>query len=141
VADKTDITTNKTDTTELKTDSADTNSINSTDNSVNGTSNVSDSQESASESSEPTDIYTPELREAYNFSYNNSVTKADTIEKAKVFDGLTRIQMANMLSNYAINVLKKVPDSSRNIKFRDVSSKLDKKYDGAVTKAYQLGIM
>ena len=34
-----------------------------------------------------------------------------------------------------------MPDTSRTMKFRDVSSRLDKKYDNAVTKAYQLGIM
>jgi hypothetical protein len=54
---------------------------------------------------------------------------------------LTRIAMAKMLSQYAINVLWKVPDLSRSAKFKDVSSKRDAAYDNWVTLAYQLWIM
>jgi hypothetical protein len=55
---------------------------------------------------------------------------------------LTRIQMAKMLSNYAINVLWQVPDVSKwTVKFSDVTDKTNKQYDYAVTKAYQLWIM
>ena len=54
---------------------------------------------------------------------------------------LTRIAMAKMLSQYAINVLWKNPDKSRNIKFNDVSDKMDKDYNYWVTLAYQLWIM
>jgi hypothetical protein len=55
---------------------------------------------------------------------------------------LTRIQMAKMLSNFAINVLWKEPDYSKwTVKFRDVSTKMDRQYDGAVTKSYVLWIM
>jgi hypothetical protein len=49
--------------------------------------------------------------------------------------------MAKMLSYYAINVLWQKPDTSKKIKFKDVSNKLDKKYDNWVTLAYQLWIM
>ena len=55
---------------------------------------------------------------------------------------LTRIQMAKMLSNFAINVLWEEPDVSKwTIKFDDVTNKMDDQYDNAVTKAYQLWIM
>ena len=54
---------------------------------------------------------------------------------------LTRIQMAKMLSQYAINVLWEKPDTTKNIKFRDVTEKKDVEYDNWVTLAYQLGIM
>jgi hypothetical protein len=64
-----------------------------------------------------------------------------TIDKAKMNTEMTRIEMAKMLSNYAINVLWKKPDTTKKVLFDDVSSKLDKQYDDAVTKAYQLGIM
>jgi hypothetical protein len=46
--------------------------------------------------------------------------------------------MAKMLSYYAINVLGKIPNTSRNIKFNDVSSELNAQYNNAVTLAYQL---
>jgi hypothetical protein len=49
--------------------------------------------------------------------------------------------MAKMLSNYAINVLEKTPDTGRNISFTDVSPELDAQYNNGVTLAYQLGIM
>ena len=50
--------------------------------------------------------------------------------------------MAKMLSNFAINVLWQEPDTSKWIvKFEDVTNKMDKQYDNAVTKSYQLWIM
>ena len=49
--------------------------------------------------------------------------------------------MAKMLSYYAINILWKKPDTSKKIKFKDVTEKLDKEYNNWVTLSYQLGIM
>jgi hypothetical protein len=49
--------------------------------------------------------------------------------------------MAKMLSQYAINVLKKTPDTNKECKFGDVSAELDEQYDNGVTLACQLGIM
>ena len=49
--------------------------------------------------------------------------------------------MAKMLSQYAINVLWKTPDTSKTVKFKDVTSKKDADYDNWVTLAYQLWIM
>jgi hypothetical protein len=46
--------------------------------------------------------------------------------------------MAKMLSQYAINVLGKIPDTSKSIEFDDVSSKLNAQYDNGVVLAYQL---
>ena len=54
---------------------------------------------------------------------------------------LTRIAMAKMLSQYAINVLWQTPDTSKTVKFKDVTSKKDADYDNGVTLAYQLWIM
>ena len=89
-----------------------------------------------------TQNYTQEFIDAYNFAYKNWITSKLSIEDAKMYSPLTRIQMAKMLSNYAINVLWKHPDISKwTIKFDDVSNKLNKKYDNAVNLAYQLGIM
>ena len=50
--------------------------------------------------------------------------------------------MAKMLSQYAINVLWKRPDTSKwVVKFNDVTDKMDKDYNNWVTLAYQLWIM
>ncbi len=86
--------------------------------------------------------FSQEFLDAYNFAYKNWITTKSSIYDAKMYSPLTRIQMAKMLSNYAINVLWKKPDVSKwVIKFDDVSSKLDKEYGNAVTLAYQLWIM
>ena len=86
--------------------------------------------------------YTEEFNEAYWFAKANGITTTSSIEKAKMNTNLTRIQMAKMLSNFAINVLWEEPDPEKWIvKFNDVTNKMDKQYDNAVTKAYQLGIM
>lgn len=85
--------------------------------------------------------YTREQNNAYNFSYANWITSVKDIKNAKVNWSLTRIAMAKMLSYYAINVLGKTPDTSKNVKFDDVSAKLNAQYNNAVVLAYQLGIM
>ena len=42
---------------------------------------------------------------------------------------------------YAINILGQKPDTSKNIKFNDVTDKQNSDYDNAVTLSYQLWIM
>jgi hypothetical protein len=85
--------------------------------------------------------YTNEQKEAYAFAKENGITTMNTIQKADMSWKLTRIQMAKMLSQYAINVLWQTPDTSKTIKFRDVTAKRDADYDNGVTLAYQLWIM
>jgi len=86
--------------------------------------------------------YTEEFYDAYNFAKSNWITTKETIQDAKMYTELTRIQMAKMMSQYAMNVLGQTPDISKwTIKFYDVPEKLNKEYDNAVTLAYQLGIM
>lgn len=85
--------------------------------------------------------YTQEQKNAFEFAYKNWITNANSIEKAKMNSPLTRIQMAKMLSYFAINVLWKKPDLNKNAYFVDVTDKLNNEYDNAVTLAYQLWIM
>jgi hypothetical protein len=85
--------------------------------------------------------YSREFTNAYVFAYKNGITTMNTIEKANMDGWLTRIAMAKMLSNYAINVLWKKPANVVVPKFRDVSDELNEQYGWAVTLAYQLGIM
>ena len=49
--------------------------------------------------------------------------------------------MAKMLSQYAINILNKTPDTSKTCTFTDVTKNMDISYDKWPTKACQLGIM
>ena len=97
---------------------------------------------SQSNSTVTTASYTEEFQEAYNFAKTNSITTKSSIQDAKMYTELTRIQMAKMMSQYAMNVLGQTPDISKwTVKFYDVPEKLNKEYDNAVTLAYQLGIM
>jgi hypothetical protein len=49
--------------------------------------------------------FTKEENDAYSFAKSNGITTTDSIDNAKMNTELTRIQMAKMLSNFAINVL------------------------------------
>jgi len=100
------------------------------------------SSASSSSSSSSSTTHTKEQNDAYNFAKSNWITTTSSIEDAKMNTELTRIQMAKMLSNFAINVLWEEPDTEKwVVKFDDVTNKMDKQYDNAVTKAYQLWIM
>ena len=83
-----------------------------------------------------------ENEQAYDFAHTYGITTKNSVENAKMNSPLTRIQMAKMLSQYAINVLWKEPDVSKWIvRFNDVSNDMDKNYDNGVTLSYQLWIM
>ena len=85
--------------------------------------------------------FTDEFQQAYEFAYNNWITTMPTIWKANMGWKLTRIAMAKMLSQYAINILWKNPDVTKVNKFNDVTDELDEEYNNWVTLAYQLWIM
>jgi hypothetical protein len=83
--------------------------------------------------------YSKEMNEAYSFAYKNGITTAKNIESADMNAPLKRIAMAKMLSNYAMQVLHKVPDSSKgSVTFDDVSVQQNNNYGNAVALAYQL---
>ena len=127
------------------------------DNSVSSWANAKDPENESSEQTPQNDSNTPmdsstssqndgktystEFQEAYEFAKWNWITTMPTIQKADMSWKLTRIQMAKMLSQYAINVLWQTPDTSKAAKFKDVTDKRDADYDNGVTLAYQLWIM
>lgn len=118
---------------------------------VNENSQQNDSQnENKSETTAPqnnqwniwSNSTSDEFQQAYNFAHSNGITTKNSVFEAKMNWNLTRIQMAKMLSQYAINVLGKEPDISKwTIKFNDVTNKMNRDYDNAVTLSYQLWIM
>lgn len=85
--------------------------------------------------------YTSEQENAYNYALNQKITTVDSIEKAKMNGELTRIAMAKMISNFAINVLWLQPDTSIDCSFSDVSDSLDSQYNYWATQACQLWLM
>jgi hypothetical protein len=52
-----------------------------------------------------------------------------SIDNADMYGSLTRIAMAKMLANYAINTLGLEPDTTKTCSFPDVSADLDAQYD------------
>jgi len=64
--------------------------------------------------------YTDEFKDAYLFAYMNWITTKETIEEAKMDITITRAEMAKMMSQYAMNVLDKVPDTNKVCTFSDI---------------------
>ena len=85
--------------------------------------------------------YSSEQKDAYNYAYSQKITTVSTIEKASMNGELTRIAMAKMISNFAINVLWLQPNTSIDCSFSDVPSSLDEQYNYGVTQACQLWLM
>ena len=85
--------------------------------------------------------FSDEMNEAYQYSYEYNITTMPDITLADMYWNLTRIAMAKMLSNYAINVLWISPTTNKYNTFKDIDNDLDYAYDYGVQKAYQLWIM
>ena len=97
------------------------------------------------DNSNPLDLlsnwYTVEFNNAYEFAYRVWITTIPSIQKANMNWNLTRIAMAKMLSQYAMNILWKKPANIVCPKFSDVAQELDDNYWWAVELSYQLWIM
>lgn len=85
--------------------------------------------------------YSDEYPSAYTRAFNNWITTQPTIDKANMNKSITRIELSKMISNYAINVLNKKPDTSKKCEFSDISDSLNTQYDNWVTNACQLWLM
>ena len=85
--------------------------------------------------------YSVEFNNAYEFAHRAWITTTNSIQKANMNDNLTRIAMAKMLSQYAMNVLWQKPTNIVVPKFNDVTDKQNSDYNDWVTLAYQLWIM
>jgi len=88
-----------------------------------------------------TQNYTQEFQDAYTFAHEKWITTMPTIQEAQMDWKLTRIAMAKMLSQYAMNVLWQKPANIVTPKFNDVTDKQNSDYDDWVILAYQLWIM
>ena len=85
--------------------------------------------------------YVDEYPESYTRSYKNWITTMDTMGKANMYGEITRIELSKMISNYAINILKKKPDTSKKCEFSDVSDRSNIQYDSWVVNSCQLWLM
>lgn len=106
---------------------------------------TADTESNSTDNLDPKEVlangFTREFNDAYEFAFANGITTMKTIQEAAMEDGLNRIAMAKMLSQYAINVLGKTPADVEVPNFVDVSADLDAEYANWVTLAYKLWIM
>ena len=85
--------------------------------------------------------YSPEYVNAYNYALKNWITTIDSIINANLNWEITRIEMAKMISTYAINIAWLKPDNNKDCNFSDVSRELDVQFKYWVTRACQLWLM
>ena len=85
--------------------------------------------------------YSSDEKAAYTWAFNKWITTKSTIDQANMKWDVTRIELAKMISNYAINTLKKEKDTSKKCVFVDVTGDLDLQYDKWVTNVCQLWLM
>ena len=83
--------------------------------------------------------YSSELQHAYNWAYKNKITTMSSIEKANMKWNITREEMAKMISNYAVNILWRTPDTSKSCLF--VDSNINPNLVEFVTESCQLWLM
>ena len=126
--------------TEQNTNNQESNSQNDSQNN-NWNSNDNFRYQAWDQSEKLANWFTREFNNSYIFAFRNWITTMDDISKADMNWPLTRIAMAKMLSNYAINVLWNKPANKVVPKFPDVDEKLNEDYGWAVDLAYQLWIM
>ncbi|MEI6426484.1 MAG: S-layer homology domain-containing protein, partial [Candidatus Absconditabacteria bacterium] len=84
-------------------------------------------------------VYPEEMVTAYLWSLYNGITTKPTIQDAKMEGSLLRRDLAKMLSQYTINVLKKNVKNTNNCVFLDVPK--DKELLSYVNTVCQLGLM
>lgn len=65
-------------------------------------------------------IFSPELHQAYSYAREIGITTVPSIEKANMTGTLIRVHLAKMISNFAINVLDKKPNTWMHCIFEDM---------------------
>jgi Leucine-rich repeat (LRR) protein len=84
--------------------------------------------------------YSSEITSAYQWAYGLGITTKNTIQEANIDTDIIRAHLAKMVSEYAIKVQKKKPDTSLACNFTDTSS-LSKEMRFYATLACQLWLM
>lgn len=84
--------------------------------------------------------YSAEYNEAYRFAFDKGITTKPTIQEANMTWLLSRVTMAKMMVNYAINVLAKTLDTSAVCSFTDMATQSEEMQTYAI-KACQLWLM
>ena len=84
--------------------------------------------------------YSEEQVTAYEWALEKGITTINDIEKARLTDGLTRAELAKMMSQYMTKVLWKTPVDAEKVEYSDVNESLGDLADYIQT-AYAYKIM
>ena len=84
--------------------------------------------------------YPAETNNAYLWAYGFDITTQPSIQQANIDGTLTRKDMAKMITNFAVNVLKKTIASWTNCVFSDIATQ-SKETQTYATAACRLGLM
>ena len=84
--------------------------------------------------------YSEEQVAAYEWALQNGITTINDIEKARLTDGLTRAELAKMMSQYMTKVMWKTPVDAEKVEYADVDESLGDLADYIQT-AYAYKIM
>jgi hypothetical protein len=84
-------------------------------------------------------VYGDELLQAYTYARSVGITTVADVDKANLMGTLTRAQAAKMLSQFAIQILGKTPDTKKFCVYPDVSGYGD--LTQWMETSCQLGIM
>ena len=68
--------------------------------------------------------YSEEQVAAYEWALENGITTINDIEKARLTDGLTRAELAKMMSQYMTKVMWKTPVDAEKVEYSDVNESL-----------------
>lgn len=85
--------------------------------------------------------YGAELEGAYAYSYSMGVTTMPTIDAARMYDGLTRAELAKMMSEWAMEVKGLETDESMDCSFTDLAPIAGSDLEAYAVVACQLGLM
>ena len=84
--------------------------------------------------------FNKELTDAYFYAYNAKITTVPDIRRANMTWILVRSNLAKMISEYAIKVLKQTPDTTKKCIFSDMQNQT-KEFQTYATLSCQLGLM
>ena len=80
--------------------------------------------------------YTEELLAAYEWAFENGITTINDADKARLSDGLTRAELAKMMSQYMTNVLWKTPAEVEKVEYADVNESLGDLADKSLIRSW-----
>lgn len=82
-----------------------------------------------------------ELKDAYIFAYMHGITTMPSIEQADMDGHLIRAHMAKMLSQFAVQLFGKTPDTTRVCVFSDIDHYQGEDIYDFIIMSCQLGLM